>query len=384
MLSISDFENHDWTNLGFEENGNLDLCRAESALDALHWRENPRPSTAPTESELKRMLQDRMINLDISARKLAEAAGLHPRTTKRALSDDRQLKYSTLVKLCNVLKVQLTVTPPGEELPARQHPAGYTDPATAPAPTSEELHAIVDTRCRTIKKLLKTNRYRPHGGAFGAARGITFQTGCDFLVGHMTYYNRLRTLLAAIEIDLVVKPPDAPLPECLTLTRFSKNRTLPVQFTKHHAGTDINGEPIKEAPAPADHESPDSFYLVSPDNGTGPANISEGDYCLASRTAKTPDGHLYPAWIRLSDGTGMIGLKLNDKCTSAGGKPPTSLHIVRWEQSKSHLLEFPITNVTDQAPILAVWSGRPEVKRTPKKRNLTNTADRPMTEQLNR
>ncbi|MCY4507917.1 MAG: hypothetical protein OXG35_13295, partial [Acidobacteria bacterium] len=185
--------------------------------------------------------------------------------------------------------------------------------------------------------------------------------------GMLPPYDKLSTLLAAIETALVIKPAGGPLPGALEHARFTNETMIPVvQITPHDSGTTVSSEPITKLPAPWDLADEDACYMICPDDRMNPSGMNAGEYCLVGRGGTSAEPHL-PVCLELTNGTRMLGLM--DNVPDRGGKPITFMQWGTPENDyKLTLREIPNGDIARELRVLAIYDGRPSVHRTPGRR----------------
>ena len=374
MLSITEFKQNDWTELGIDPYQNEP--RAENALNGAFWKANPRPSTAPTALRVSQMLRERVFDLDTNADTVARRTGIEGSTIGRIIAGTHSPTYLTLVKVCAALGIELTITPPGQALPRTPRPgAEPPDPASLEerAPSPDELREMVTERLTAIDKLLRNDRAKV--AKLRGLDGLKPDTIKNIMQRHLPLYEQLRTLLGGIELDLVIKPWSEPLTEELRHTRFSTKREWPIRHIKDHdAGINLSQEPITAAAATADEDGDGHFYVISPDDRMAPSGIVEGDYCLASKTEQ-PTVNLPRTWIRLADDTQMLCLAIDSTPPTVEDDRSAKLRFIRWGTAENDwnpkVLEIAASDVAERATIIAAYDGRPTVERTPNKRTFS-------------
>ncbi len=349
--------------------GEMDV---ELTLDWWHWCENPRPSSAPPSAELREMLWTQLRKRKQSMSRAAESVGLNKQTLQRIVRGATLPTYSTLIKATSACGIDVTVTPPGTSLPEAMPGGNDTpDPATlqARAPSLEELQAMVRARLGFI-------RHKLGARTMAMRRNLPRHALEHLFAGRTPEYGTLRTILAAFEIELVIRPAGDPLPESLRLTRFAADKPyLPiVQLREHDSTTAINGRRIRAAAPPADiGQNERTFYVIWPheaDTGTG---LQEGDYCLVLPDARRQMHGL--VWIELQDeaGTRTVGRKLPQHYgTRKGSKEAPPVRALVWKtgenRSETRILSIPTSEIHQILPIAAAYDGMPCATRTPNKR----------------
>ena len=340
----------------------------ERILDWRHWRENPRPSSAPPPAELREMLWTQLRKRNQSMSRAAEAVGLHRQTLQRIVTGSMLPTYTTLIKATSACGIDVTVTPPGSSLPEAL-PGGNDppDPATlqARAPSLEELQAMVRARVGFIGR--KTGARR-----MAMLRNLPRHALEHLFAGRTPEYGTLRTILAAFEIELVIRPPGDPLPESLRLTRFAADKPdLPiVQLREHDSTTAIAGSRIRAAAPPADiGETERAFYVIWPHDAETGTGLQEGDYCLVLPDAGQQTHGL--VWIEA--GTRTVGRKVPqhyETMKGSTGAPPVRALVWKMGEtgSEPRILSIPISEIHQILPIAAAYDGMPCATRTPNKR----------------
>ena len=228
---------------------------ANRQLDILHWLKKPRPSAAPTPAELRELMEDQQLKLKLTTGMATRNGELPLGTLEKIVGGARTPTYPTLVKACAAVGIELTVTSPGGRFPERL-PADDARPAPgvleARAPSPDDLRTMIEARVDALRNLRITPpriaRYR---------EGVNSHSFKRIRDGEMPTYETLRTLLAAIELDLVIRPAGDPLPEELRHARFTTESEIPVvHIEQHDSGTTVEGHAIDWASAPADLEDP--------------------------------------------------------------------------------------------------------------------------------
>ena len=339
---------------------------ANRELDIAHWLTEPRPSAAPTLAELREMMEDQQLKLNLTTGTATRNGELPLGTLEKIVGGARTPTYPTLVKACAAVGIELTVTPPvgrfPEPLPAddaRPEPAALE----ARAPSPDELRNAIEERVDALRALQITppqiarNREGVNEHSF---KRIVRD-------GEMPTYEKLRALLAAIELELVIRPAGEPLPEALRHARFTTESEIPVvHIEEHDSGTTVKGHAINWAASPADLEDLDAFYVISPDDRMEPSSMMAGEYCLVGRREprREPFTRIF---LELDDGTMMLGLRVNEQGPDRG-----HTRFVRWGTAKNQwepeLMTIPAGKIAQEATLLAIYEGRPSVTRTPPKR----------------
>ena len=338
---------------------------ANRQLDILHWLKKPRPSAAPTPAELRELMEDQQLKLKLTTGMATRNGELPLGTLEKIVGGARTPTYPTLVKACAAVGIELTVTSPGGRFP-EQLPADDARPAPgvleARAPSPDDLRTMIEARVDALRNLRITPpriaRYR---------EGVNSHSFKRIRDGEMPTYETLRTLLAAIELDLVIRPAGDPLPEELRHARFTTESEIPVvHIEQHDSGTTVEGHAIDWASAPADLEDPDAFYVISPDDRMGPSSMMAGEYCLVGRREPRREP-LTRVFLHLDDDTMMLGLRVNEQGADRG-----YTRFVRWGTAKNEwepeLMTIPAGKIAQEATLLAIYEGRPSVTRTPPKR----------------
>ena len=266
------------------------------------WYENPRASTAPTEDELRGMVRAQLKALSMSADEAATQHGLDRNTIRRMLGG-RSPRYPVLRKICDAVSLDLTVTPPGESLPGPRLAGAETTASTAGAaqPTPFRSRAPSETELREmIRKRLEEQDLSARSAAL--LRRLSPDAINSVLRGQSPRYSMLRKICAALELDLIIIPDGDPLPERVRFARFSATRDLPVRrYRRTAGGWALDDSTSQQAPAPADLDDPQAFYVVAPPDKTmTPVNIDPGDYCLVSPVTEV-ESLPTPIWLHRSD-----------------------------------------------------------------------------------
>ena len=340
-----------------------------------HWVWWRRESTAPNEPELREMMRRRLFELDTTPDTAARRAGIEGSAIRRTIASTRSPSYPILVKVCAALGIELTVTPPDQNLP-RIPPAGAEppDPATleARAPSPDELREMVKTRVKAINKILRGDRARM--ARLRKLRGLKRHSIENISKGHIPRYEELRKVLAGIELDLIIRPWNEPLPERIRHARFTWNRACRIkQLREHRNGTDIQNRKVRNAPSPADVYDDDSaIYVIWPHESVTPAGIAAGDYCLATESA--PISANVPIWVELTDGTEIVGIKLEQSWSTMKGHGNPPMRILTQtgpeDGGKTVIAEVPTAKLKTRAAMIAAYPWIPTVKRPPHTRLL--------------
>ena len=330
------------------------------------WYENPRASTAPTEDELRGMVRAQLKALSMSADQAATKHGLDRNTIRRMLGG-RSPRYPLLRKICDAVSLDLTVTPPGKSLPGPRLAGAETTASMAGAaqPTPFRSRAPSETELREmIRKRLEELDLRARYAA--RVRRLSPDAVNSVLRGQSPRYPMLRKICAALELELIIIPDGDPLPERVRLARFSATRELPVRrYRRTAGGWALDDSRSEQAPAPADLEDPQAFYVVAPPDKTMvPVNIDPGDYCLVSPVTAV-ESLPTAIWLHRSDELEALYILLlewddygvdviNWMTTEEGPNPPVV-----------HAEYIPAAEIVRTARILAVYPARPAVEKPP-------------------
>ena len=348
----------------------------ETILDWRHFVRNLRLTAAPTKAELDRMIREQARRLwtfhGITTTSAAAAVDL-ARSTLRDTINGRSPTYSTLIKATAALGIDLTVTMPGELLPAPPASGHITDAQTllSRAPSFEALQEMVRSR-------LDFNGRHLSAREMAVRRQLPRYGIEELLQGKQPTYETLREMLAALHIDLVIRPAGEPLPEAMRYARFTEDKPyLPIiQLRDHDSTRSIDGRLIKNAPAPIDlDDAKDAFYGVWPHEADTQTGLRAGDYCLVAPNGTEQDHRL--VWLQILDeAQSQMPARKTPQDNTRIAESGKALHLrtLVWRETQNactrEILTTPYSKLKRQAPIVAAYDGRPKTKRPPAKRDL--------------